>query len=281
MKHYVYQITDPNTGEFYFGSRSYDDPVNDDYMGSYITWNPEDENRLVKEIIKDDFDTREDAIKYEAKLIEESITDKLNRNYYIPNKGFHRYGIPSWNSGISMSEEFKQKCRERMVGDNNPMKDPEIAKKISDLKIGISWGYHSEETKQKIRLSKLGDKNPMKDPEVAKKVSLAQKGRKLDPFTEQHKKRISEGLQNYTKTKEHCKNISKAKKGVPQPESFVRKRGTTVIQMDLDGNIVKTHLSLRRAAKYINGYRSYISEVCKGDREQYKGFIWKYKKNVK
>lgn len=92
MRHYVYKITDPITRQYYFGSRSHPNPESDDYMGSYYTWIPEDESRLIKEILKDDFKTREDAIEYEAMIIKEVIKDKLNENYHIPNKNFNWYG---------------------------------------------------------------------------------------------------------------------------------------------------------------------------------------------
>lgn len=54
MKHYVYKLIDPITNEFYFGSRSCSCEINnDEYMGSYTAWKPEDETRLEKSIIKE------------------------------------------------------------------------------------------------------------------------------------------------------------------------------------------------------------------------------------
>lgn len=44
MKHYVYKITVPKTGQYYFGSRSHETPENDDYMGSMQVWKPEDKD---------------------------------------------------------------------------------------------------------------------------------------------------------------------------------------------------------------------------------------------
>jgi hypothetical protein len=91
MKHYVYKLTDTKTGEYYFGSRSHENPSTDTYMGSMRVWKPE--NKLVKKILKDDFETRDNAIEYEALMIENHINDELNRNYYIPDKGFHTFGL--------------------------------------------------------------------------------------------------------------------------------------------------------------------------------------------
>jgi len=109
--HYVYKITDPKTGQFYIGSRTCDcKPENDTgYLGSMITWNPEDENRLQKEIIKNGFDDREGALEYEAKLIEQHIDNELNENYYIPTKGFHTTGKQEVAKKISMSHKKRWK----------------------------------------------------------------------------------------------------------------------------------------------------------------------------
>lgn len=92
MYHYVYRLDHIETGEFYVGSRSSKyHPTIDKYMGSMTIWKP-DKSKLIKTIIKDDFVNRNDAVEYESELIKENINNKLNRNYHIPNKGFHTSG---------------------------------------------------------------------------------------------------------------------------------------------------------------------------------------------
>jgi hypothetical protein len=87
--HYVYKLTEESTGYFYYGSRTCRcKPVDDSYMGSMTTWKP-NKNCLKKEIIKLDFENREDAITEESKLILENIKNPLNMNFHIPNKGFY------------------------------------------------------------------------------------------------------------------------------------------------------------------------------------------------
>lgn len=87
--HYVYKLTEESTGNFYYGSRSCSCEIIDDlYMGSMITWKP-DKKLLKKEIIRYDFETREDAIIKESELILENIKNPLNMNFHIPNKGFY------------------------------------------------------------------------------------------------------------------------------------------------------------------------------------------------
>jgi hypothetical protein len=92
---------DKFTNEFYIGSRTCEcNPSDDVYMGSPKTWTPASEN-LIKEIIKSDFLDRESAIEYESKLISENIDNELNRNYYIPTKGFHTAGNKEIGKKIS------------------------------------------------------------------------------------------------------------------------------------------------------------------------------------
>ncbi|MCK9574694.1 MAG: hypothetical protein WC979_00090 [Candidatus Pacearchaeota archaeon] len=88
MIHYVYKVTDIETGQFYIGSRS--TKLNselDDYLGSWKVWKPKVAN-LRKEILKDDFNCREDAMKFEAEEITKVINDPLNENYHIPGIGY-------------------------------------------------------------------------------------------------------------------------------------------------------------------------------------------------
>lgn len=107
--HYVYKLTDPETGEFYYGSRSCTGPIEcDSYMGSYKRWVPDDTTRLVKTVVEVNFETREDAIEFESTLIEEHIDNKLNRNYHIPNKGFYNKGYP--NNPFKTITRLRQFC---------------------------------------------------------------------------------------------------------------------------------------------------------------------------
>ncbi|MCK9574704.1 MAG: hypothetical protein WC979_03395 [Candidatus Pacearchaeota archaeon] len=92
MYHYVYRIEHIETKQFYIGSRSSEvHPTLDSYLGSMKTWKP-DKTKLKKEIIKDDFICREDALKFETEEITNCIEDPLNENYYIPFNGFHTIG---------------------------------------------------------------------------------------------------------------------------------------------------------------------------------------------
>ncbi len=93
MYHYVYRVEDTGTGEYYIGSRSSKfHPSIDSYLGSMKTWKP-DKLKLRKIIIKDDFVTREEAIKFESEEIKKNIENILNRNYNIPDSKFFTTGF--------------------------------------------------------------------------------------------------------------------------------------------------------------------------------------------
>jgi hypothetical protein len=91
--YYIYKLEHIETKEFYFGSRGCKcEPEKDnDYLGSMYIWKP-DKTKLIKTIIKI-FETREEAISKEADFIKENINNPLNRNYHIPNKGYHVNGM--------------------------------------------------------------------------------------------------------------------------------------------------------------------------------------------
>jgi hypothetical protein len=89
--YYVYQVNDPNTGEFYIGSRGFLGNINEDeYSGSPYVWNKPDV--LNKIIIRSDFKSMQEAIEYEREFIIANIKHPLNRNYSIPNPKWNRDG---------------------------------------------------------------------------------------------------------------------------------------------------------------------------------------------
>lgn len=92
MYHYVYRVEHIEDNHFYIGSRSCEcHPTMDPYLGSMSVWRP-DKTKLKKEILKDDFETRDAAIEFEAEKIKEFIENPLNENYHIPNAGYHTKG---------------------------------------------------------------------------------------------------------------------------------------------------------------------------------------------
>ena len=155
MFHYVYKLEDPETGEFYFGSRSCEcDPFEDKYMGSMVKWKPL-KSRLIKTILKSDFNERINAYAYERDIILEHIKNPMNKNFGIPSKNY-AVGLPGEKNpffGKTHTEEARLKIS--MVnrsGNKNSM-----------------WGKHfTDESKQKMRERKLGLYNGANNPRAKK-----------------------------------------------------------------------------------------------------------------
>jgi len=178
MKHYVYRLDDPITKEFYIGSRSCECEITEDhYVGSYKTWKPKDKSRLIKTILKSNFRKRETCIKYESILIKENIDDSLNRNYYIPNIGFHRHGlVHTEESKKKMREKRKNQifsdetCKKISESGKGRIVSDETRKKISKGHLGITYEQHMGEYRanelKKLRVEYLTKNNPAKLPHV-------------------------------------------------------------------------------------------------------------------
>lgn len=54
------------------------------------------------------------------------------------------------------------------------------------------------------------------------------------------------------------------------------KSSKTVIQLDIDGNVVAHYPSAKEAKRQTGFSQGHISECCRGEIKQYNGFIWKY-----
>ena len=162
QRHYVYEIKDILTGEFYWGSRTCGcDPKEDPYMGSMITWKPKKIN-LVKSVIIE-YDTRKEATLAE-KIIVKFYRDKqkfpLNRNYNIPGGIFCTAGKKfSENEIFNLKIRLKGKKQSLQHRKNNADSrrgkhlSEERKKKISESEKGKKL---SIETKIKIKESRLG-----------------------------------------------------------------------------------------------------------------------------
>jgi hypothetical protein len=117
-------------------------------------------------------------------------------------------------SGWKMTQEVKNKIgaansgRERldMMGDNNPMRDPEIAKVVAETKRGKP---RDEVTRKKIKRTLTGRKDSV---EVKHRKSQAQKGKK--------------------KSEKHAENIRKAKTGT---KYYVNFEGKVIVRKEHPG----------------------------------------------
>ena len=60
--------------------------------------------------------------------------------------------------------------------------------------------------------------------------------------------------------------------------SLKNKKGSKIVeQYNLDGNLIKEYPSAKEAMRQTGFSQGHISEVCRGEKSSYKGFVWKYK----
>ena len=129
-------------------------------------------------------------------------------------KQHHRRGVPSWNKGKEMSEEFRKKLSEvnkgKIYSKETKQKmskarkgkklNEEIRQKISNAKKGKT--YINKETRKKISLSLMGHEV---SKETREKLSIAGRGHKVD---EETRRKISKGNEGKILSRETREKIS-------------------------------------------------------------------------
>jgi hypothetical protein len=222
--HYTYYSYE-EWGMGYFGSRSCNCLPEEDlnYFGSFKDKSFKPTQKI---ILKDDYATRKDAMRDEVIL----------HNYYDVAANPHFANRAKQTStrftqaGVSPSEETRKKLSKAGKGKK---RSEETRKKMSQAFRGK---FVSEETKEKVRQANLGKKlspetirkreetrreryknAPKKvlSEETKRKISQTLTGRKIGPFSEEHKRKISEANKGKTfiMSEEAKKKISETMKG--------------------------------------------------------------------
>lgn len=129
---------------------------------------------------------------------------------------------------------------------------------------GVNKVVH-DETREKMRQSQLGRKH---SEEVKARIGAAHKGELNHNYgvvyTEEHRKKLRESARK--SGYDHSKIAEKDK-----PNK------TEVDQYTVEGEFVKTHESITKAAEVMGIVRSAISRCCRGKSKSSGGFIWKYR----
>ena len=115
------------------------------------------------------------------------------------------------------TEENRQIFSDRMK-ENNPMKNPETAKKVSEKLTGRE-GRKLTDEERKMHSERMKENNPMKNPEIAAKVGEARRNISL---SEEHRQHISEGVTGIKRSEEAKQHYSESKQGEKNP-AFGRK----------------------------------------------------------
>jgi len=294
MRHYVYRLDDPITGEYYFGSRSCEcNPENDEYMGSMKTWKPNKAN-LIKTIVKSDFKDRETATEYERVVIIENIKHELNKNFSIPGKHSYKLGyvavkdendnyywisnkderylsgeLTSTSTGVVMSEETKHRISETLQSQMSNM----------------------SESEKKEKFGSQGDVNPMFGVRRSDEWKLEQRQRMIDYYkthdaprkgathTKEAKQKLSEFRKEYYKTHVNC-NKGKPMSDEQKKKISESKRGQgnkQILQYSKSGEFIKEWDSIKSASSHMGVTTVAIICCLTGKSKTSAGYKWQYK----
>lgn len=141
-------------------------------------------------------------------------------------------------------------------------------KKISD---SLKGRKQSEETKIK-RINKL--KEVWKNPDL-----IALKSKQTKQLIQNGILNCNKGIPSYKKGKPFCGDkikLSNTLKEYYKKNEIYNKKHVSVIQLDINDNILKIYKSHHDASKEINGLSKRILQVCKGVYKLHKNYKWKF-----
>lgn len=208
----------------------------------------------------------------ECQTVEES---NFLEKFYIEKYTFD--GCKLTNSFSNDVTEFSAETRKKMsdfrIGKSlEEIYGEEIALELKRKFIDRTSKYFSNRPKSDIQREKIS--NTLKEYFTDKKNHWAY-GLKM-PESHNEKLRIAKlnnpknvGNRN-TRTEEQKDNIRKANIGKKQ-------KRCPILQLDLDGVIIKEWKSLREIESVLLLKRNQVSKCCKLQRDSYAGFIWRYK----
>jgi len=156
------------------------------------------------------------------------------KQYYIDNPEALKL-MSEARKGKKQSEETKRKRSETSKGKPH---SEEWNKKVSEANKGRKRKPFTEEARKNMSegqkgkiLSEAHKKNLSENkkiyyaehPEARKLIGDVHRGRKCKPFTEEHRKNMSEGQKGKILSEAHKKSLSEASKGKPKSEEHRRK----------------------------------------------------------
>lgn len=153
--------------------------------------------------------------------------------------------LPKTNSfiGYQPTEEQRRKQSDAKKGQNHPNFGKHLSEKTRNrIGNGNRGKVRSEETKEKLRQINIGK-----------------------TLSKETKSKISQSLKNRELSQQQIDQVTKL-------------NAKTIYQYDNNNNLIAVWESGAEAARVIKGRRESIYRVCRGERNTYKGFIWRYEK---
>ena len=275
---YIYTLSDPDTMEIrYVGQTNEPKRRFNDHISSSINENSESYDTYKARWIRKLFNNNLLPI---MNIIDtcDSLEDS-NRIERIYVEKLTNEGHKLTNSYITDVTEFSSHTREKM---SNAKK----GKKLEEI-VGLEKSIELKEYYSKRM--KLNNPNRNNEQLVREKISNTLKEYFEDKenhwayglkMSDEHNEKLRQSKLN------NPKNIGNRKPRTDEQKEKIRnslKGGkvnrSEILQYDLDMNFIKQWKSLREIERSdISLNRSQIAKSCKGIKESYAGFIWKYKK---
>lgn len=189
-----------------------------------------------------------------------------NGNGYKYNEKFYNdielYGWDSFDHIILFESDSYEEC---------DIKEKEFIIKYDSFKNGYNNGPGG---KSKVILS---EEQRKKLSEIHKKISCdhlhtKEMQEKIKKTIQEKKKREFEALPEEEKTR-----IIEKRKKTEERKKYRENNKVPVIQMDMNGNYIKTFPSILAAAQEVDCNPSRIKRVITGERKSTHGFKWRYK----
>jgi len=275
---YIYTLSDPSTMEIrYVGQTNEPKRRFNDHISSSINESSDSYNtykaRWIRKILNNNFLPIMNIID-SCSSFEES--NKLER-IYVENLTKDGYRLT--NSHVTDVTEFSIETKKKMSSAKKGKTLEEIVGLEKSLELRE---YYSERMK-------LNNPNKSNDTLVKEKISNTLKeyfstpenhwayGLKMD---DDHNEKLRQSKLN------NPKNVGNRKPRTEEQKEKIRNsiRGikikrSEILQYDLDMNLINEWKSLREIERNDSSLsRSQISKCCKGDKNTYAGYIWKYKK---
>jgi hypothetical protein len=203
MDFYTYCYLDQEGKPYYIG-KGRGDRINHPHHGCMVNLPPPERRLYLKKQL-----TEEEAFRHEIYMI--AVLGRKNLGFgCLVNLTDGGEGTSGW----TMPQEVKDKIgmanagRERidMRGDNNPMRNPEIAEIVAQSKRGKP-----------------------RDKETKEKISKSLTGRRRAPDSNQ---KTSETLKGKKKSRTHSDNVRKAKQGT---KYYVNREGKIIVRREHPG----------------------------------------------
>lgn len=273
---YIYALLDPDENQIrYIGQtdnikRRYNNHISsslNENSDSYDTYKARWIRKLLSLNIKPIIEILEECDSLELSNIRE--------RYHIER--LTNEGCKLTNSYSNDVTEFSSYTKEKM---SNAKKGKKLEEIVGEEKAIELKKYYSERTK-------LNNPNRNDDPLVREKISNTLKeyfsdkenhwayGMKMD---DNHNEKLRQAKLN------NPKNVGNRKPRTEEQKEKLRNsiKGRKVkvyeiIQYDLDMKLIKIWKSIREIQRYDNTLmRNQIAKCCKGNKETYAGYIWKY-----